>query len=102
MVVTLRRLALKDSKPDSSHSKDRHNEATLSGVIAPIVKQLRHGRNAVVVHCRTGQISASLIASILILAGGMTLHEAASLLESDKNWQGGCRFHVGPPRLSRP
>ena len=64
------------------------SEAELSEFIAPVVKELRNPRSTVVVHCRTGQISASLIASILILAGGMTLHEAASLLESDKNWRG--------------
>ena len=65
------------------------NEAMFSKDIAPIVEELRNHRNTVVVHCRTGQRrSPSLIAAILITAGGMTLQQAATLLESHKDLRG--------------
>ena len=65
------------------------NEAMFSKDIAPIVKELRNDRTTVVVHSRTGQRrSASLIAAILMLAGGMTLQEAATLLESHRDLRG--------------
>ena len=59
-------------------------------VIAPVVEHLRHPRTCTVVHCKTGQIrSATVIASILVLAGGLTLAEAKDVLSAHRHYKGG-------------
>ena len=62
----------------------------LHSEIAPIVEELRKPGTCVVVHCRSGQIrSAALIASILIVAGGLTLDEAEAVLAAHCHHKGG-------------
>ena len=62
----------------------------LHSEIAPIVEELRRPGSCVVVHCRSGQIrSAALIASILIVAGGLTLDEAEAVLAAHCHHKGG-------------
>ena len=52
--------------------------------------ELRQRGNCVVVHCRSGQVrSAALIASILVMAGGLTLDEAEGVLAEHRHIKGG-------------
>ena len=52
--------------------------------------ELRQRANCVVVHCRSGQVrSAALIASILVMAGGLTLDEAEDVLAQHRHIKGG-------------
>ena len=52
--------------------------------------ELRQRGKCVVVHCRSGQVrSAALIASILVMAGGLTLDEAEGVLAEHRHIKGG-------------
>jgi hypothetical protein len=54
------------------------------------VAELRQRGKCVVVHCRSGQVrSAALIASILVMAGGLTLDEAEGVLAEHRHIKGG-------------
>ena len=58
--------------------------------IAPIIAHMECPTSCVVVHCRTGQIrSASLIASILVLKGGLSLVEAERVVSTHRHVKGG-------------
>ena len=52
--------------------------------------ELRQRANCVVVQCLSGQVrSAALIASILVMAGGLTLDEAEDVLAQHRHIKGG-------------